>query len=213
MGVIVTLTRRLVFVEYKSSLEKPTASGTAKQARGVTTDAQKIVTDAAFNAIFLEHWGAIHRAVMRIVGDQAEAEDLALEAFWRLYQHFPHRAREFNFGGWLYRVATNLGLNALRARRRRERHELQAAGWGFEANADDAVANVAQAEERARVRAVLGAMDLRQAQLLLLRYSGMSYAELATALNLAPGSVGTLLARAEREFESRYLVHRHRDYE
>jgi RNA polymerase sigma-70 factor (ECF subfamily) len=42
--------------------------------------------------------------------------------------------------------------------------------------------------------------------LLVLRHSGLSYAEIAVALGLAPGSVGTLLARAETEFELRYTV-------
>jgi len=54
------------------------------------------------------------------------------------------------------------------------------------------------------VREVLAEMDQRQAQLLLLRHSGVSYREIAAALDMAPTSVGTLLARAEREFEKRY---------
>ncbi|PMP85558.1 MAG: RNA polymerase subunit sigma-24, partial [Roseiflexus castenholzii] len=56
------------------------------------------------------------------------------------------------------------------------------------------------AEERDQVRAALATMPQRQAHLLLLRHAGLSYAEVAAVLNLAPGSVGTLLARAERAF-------------
>ena len=59
-------------------------------------------------------------------------------------------------------------------------------------------------ERRERVRTVLGAMKPRDAELLLLRSSGMSYREVAQALGIQAGSVGTLLARAEREFERRY---------
>jgi RNA polymerase sigma-70 factor (ECF subfamily) len=47
-------------------------------------------------------------------------------------------------------------------------------------------------------------MKPRAAQLLILRHSGLSYADIAAALGVAPGSVGTLLARAEKEFERRY---------
>jgi RNA polymerase sigma-70 factor (ECF subfamily) len=47
-------------------------------------------------------------------------------------------------------------------------------------------------------------MKPRSASLLILRQSGMTYAEIADALDLAPGSIGTLLARAEREFEAHY---------
>jgi RNA polymerase sigma-70 factor (ECF subfamily) len=53
---------------------------------------------------------------------------------------------------------------------------------------------------------VLRQMKERDAQLLILRHSGLSYREIAAALDVAPGSVGTLLARAEAEFEQRYLL-------
>lgn len=158
--------------------------------------------DARFDTLFLEHWHATYRVLMRLVGDHAEAEDLALETFWRFYRRAPQG--EVSIGGWLYRVATNLGLNALRARKRRTQHELQASMWDIETKTIDPAQVVADEEERARVRQVLSEMDARQAQLLILRYSGMAYAELAQTLGVAPTSIGTLLARAEREFESRY---------
>lgn len=159
---------------------------------------------AQFDATFLEHWQPVYRALMRLVGDHAEAEDLALETFWQLYRRPPSNERAQNIGGWLYRVATNLGLNALRARQRRERHEFAAGRWEIERHSADALASVVADEERQRVREVLSRMDTRQAQLLLLRYSGMAYKELADALDVSANSIGTLLVRAEREFEKRY---------
>jgi RNA polymerase sigma-70 factor (ECF subfamily) len=47
-------------------------------------------------------------------------------------------------------------------------------------------------------------MRPRAAQVLVLRHSGLSYAEIAAAMNVAVGSVGTLLARAEKAFERHY---------
>jgi RNA polymerase sigma-70 factor (ECF subfamily) len=47
-------------------------------------------------------------------------------------------------------------------------------------------------------------MRPREAQLLILRHSGLAYKEIAAALGVAPGSIGTLLARAEKEFERLY---------
>ncbi|MBM3131134.1 MAG: sigma-70 family RNA polymerase sigma factor [Chloroflexi bacterium] len=183
--------------------EDQTTIVTTNKARAIPNEAQQAnSTTAQFDATFLEHWTPICRVLVRLVDDHAEAQDLALETFWRLYEHAPRD--QSNLGGWLYRVATNLGLNALRARKRRQRHELDAGRWEIETRVSDPAQIVAAEEERARVRVVLATMDARQAQLLTLRYSGLSYAELAAALNIAPASVGTLLARAEREFESRY---------
>lgn len=65
-----------------------------------------------------------------------------------------------------------------------------------------------QTEERARVRQALGALKTDQVALILLRAEGLSYAELAAALRLKQGSVGTLLARAEEAFRKEY-VHRY----
>ena len=102
-------------------------------------------------------------------------------------------------------MASNLGLNAIRARKRRARYELEAGNQALERQTEtDPEDAVSAAEEQARVRAALAQMDERQARLLLLRYSGLDYRELAAALGVAPGSIGNLLLRAEREFESKY---------
>ncbi len=58
--------------------------------------------------------------------------------------------------------------------------------------------------EQERVREVLQSIKPRSARILLLRYSGLSYAEIASALDIASGSVGALLARAEKEFENAF---------
>ena len=158
-----------------------------------------------FEAIFLEHWPRVYGVLLRLVGDYAEAEDLALETFWRLYDRPPQDESSLNVGGWLYRVATNLGLNAIRAWKRRERYEMEAGLWDAGANADvDPERAVSDAEDRRRARLVLRDMDQRPAQLLILRHSGLSYRELAAALGVSENSIGTLLIRAEREFERRY---------
>jgi RNA polymerase sigma-70 factor (ECF subfamily) len=158
-----------------------------------------------FEAIFLEHWPHVYGVLLRLVGDHAEAEDLALETFWRLYDRPPGAQAQLNLGGWLYRVATNLGLNAIRSWKRREGYEIEAGRGEAEENSKgDPEAAAAQAEDRRRARLVLRDMDQRQAQLLILRHSGLAYKDLATALGLSVNSIGTLLLRAEREFEKRY---------
>ena len=60
-------------------------------------------------------------------------------------------------------------------------------------------------EEQRQVRAVLSALAWRQAALLLLRSEGLSYAEVAAALNMNPASVGTLLIRAQHAFRKEFV--------
>ncbi len=157
-----------------------------------------------FEALFRQHWGRISRVLACLVGDPDEAQDLSLEAFWRLYRRPPTHACEV--GGWLYRVATNLGYNWLRARRRRIQYEAEA-GRDFLTESTPPGPDEAQetAALRARVQTVLAELSEREAQILTLRYSGLSYAEVAAALGVAPGSVGTLLARAEAAFEQAWV--------
>ena len=159
---------------------------------------------AAFEDLFLQHWDRVYGVLFRLTGDRAEAEDLALETFLRLWQRPP--AQDQTLAGWLYRVATNLGYNALRSAGRRSRHELDA---GLEALAENAgspnpAKEAERSEDRLRVQQILQQMQSRQAQLLILHHSGLSYQEIAETLNLAPASVGTLLVRAEKEFVRLY---------
>jgi len=156
-----------------------------------------------FEATFTEHWARVYRLLRRLVGDPAEAEDLALETFLRLYRRTP--ADDFNTGGWLHKVATNLGLQSIRAWKRRERYELAAGKYALEEQEPDSPAEIlAQTEQRQRVRLALARLNERQAQLLILRHSGLAYKEIASLLDLAPASIGPLLVRAEREFERQY---------
>ena len=177
----------------------------------VTTDeinrdnARSQIDQTAFEAAFHQHWPKVYGVIFRLVGERAEAEDLALEAFWRLYRRAPRLIPDGNLGGWLYRVATNLGFNALRARRRRGAYEQQAGKWTLEDNAGlDPSLEAERNEERKQVRIALGRMKPRSARLLVLRHSGLSYAELAEVLKVAPSSIGTMLARAEEQFEEHY---------
>jgi RNA polymerase sigma-70 factor (ECF subfamily) len=69
---------------------------------------------------------------------------------------------------------------------------------------ESALEDLLSAERQARVREALAALKPRDAQLLLLRSGDLSYREIAAALGVAAGSVGTLLARAEAGFEREY---------
>ncbi|MEP6894946.1 MAG: sigma-70 family RNA polymerase sigma factor [Chloroflexota bacterium] len=160
---------------------------------------------AAFESLFYEYWAPIYRLLLRMVTDPSEAEDLALETFLRLYKHHPSPEAEFNTRGWLQRVASNLALQSIRSFKRREHYELNAGKDALEhAPQIHPPEIVAEKEDQRFVRQTLTHMNQRQAELLVMRYSGLAYKDIAKALNLSPTSIGPLLLRAEREFEKQY---------
>ena len=156
---------------------------------------------AAFETLFQRHYDRVYGILFRLVGERGEAEDLAQEAFLRLHAH-AHRRRvsDDNVSAWLYRVATNLGYNALRDRRRRWQRDVHL----VPSETGDVEAEAARREERRAVRAALARLNERQAQLLILRQMEFSYAECAAIVGVAPASVGALLARAARAFREAY---------
>jgi len=168
-------------------------------------------TSKEFETLFQEHWSRIFAVIFRIVGDPDEAEDLALETFLKLHgkigaigglKIIPIRS---SWHGWLYRVATNLGINALRARKRRERYELEAGRISMEtSHSQNPAVTVEREEQRQRVRQILSEMKPRSAKILILRHSGLSYTEIAAAVRVSPNSVGKLLSRAEKDFARIY---------
>ena len=167
---------------------------------------------ASFETLFYRHYDRVYGLLFRLVGSRGEAEDLSQEAFLKLYRHaFSKRplgknpfksGQEQNISAWLYRVAMNLGYDALRVRRRRQ--ERDTVLLPDPQGSPGAEREVERREEQTAVRAALARLTQRQVQLLLLRQMDFSYAECAAVCDVAPGSVGTLLARAARDFRAAY---------
>jgi RNA polymerase sigma-70 factor (ECF subfamily) len=162
---------------------------------------------ASFETLFYRHYDRVYGLLFRLVGNRVEAEDLTQEAFLKLYDHafgkrFAGRRREHNISAWLYRVATNLGYNLIRSRKRRwQRNVLLLPDPGGSPGADKETERL---EDKAAVQATLTRLPPRQAKLLLLRQMGLSYAECAEACGVAPSSIGTLLSRAAQSFRKAY---------
>lgn len=186
--------------------------GTAERALLALTahkQRQNIATPTAqdFDTLFSEHWERVYAVLFRLLGDHAAAEDLALEVFWRLYREPPQAAEGGKLIGWLYRVATNLGYNALRAAKRRDHYESEAGIANLEQRpVTDPAVEAERNFHREQVHNVFTEMKPRSVNLLVLRHSGFTYAEIADILGISPGSIGTLLARAEREFERKFIA-------
>ncbi len=154
--------------------------------------------------IFREHHARLVAMLARLSGDRPEAEDIAADVFCKLARRGALAGRESPLA-WVYRVAANAGLDALRSRARRRRREEAAGVETLRLAAPaDALGGMLAEERRAAVRAVLGELKPRDARLLLLRSGGMAYREISAVMGVSLGSVGTLLARAEANFERRF---------
>lgn len=159
-------------------------------------------TDTALDieALFRARFDRVARVIARVVRDPARAEELAVEAFVRLWRtpktHTPHAE------AWLYRTAVRLGLDELRRQSRRNKYENLLAVIQRIPTPEQIHMAV---EEQDRVRAVLASLPERQAALLVLRSHDLSYGELAAALEIHPASLGTLLARGQKSFRKEYV--------
>jgi RNA polymerase sigma-70 factor, ECF subfamily len=162
------------------------------------------ISDGEFEAVFRGHYNGVYRLLYRALGSRDEAEDLAQEVFLRFYRGGLAADRPHNVRAWLYQVALNLARNARRGDARRGGREARVGNEGLVQPAEDPAEATLRGQERATVRRALAELPERQASLLLLRHSGLSYREIADALGLAPTSVGTLLARAEAAFARVY---------
>ena len=160
--------------------------------------------EAAFDAVFREHYPRVAGMLARLTGDRGQAEEIAADVFCKLSGRPGTLRNRDQWMPWLYRVATNAGLDALRSNARRKRREQFAGTQGLHAEGTNALDGMLLEERCGRVRDVLGSLKPREAQMLLLRANGLAYRELAETLGIQPGSVGTLLARAEAEFERRF---------
>jgi RNA polymerase sigma-70 factor (ECF subfamily) len=156
-----------------------------------------------FDVLFRAHYPRVVGMLGRLMGDRSQAEEIAADAFCKLARE-PAMGDGDGLIAWVYRVAMNAGLDAVRSNTRRKRRE-EVAGAGTPQVAAPAALDQLFREERcARVQDVLAALKPRDAQLLLLRANGLANRELAQTLAIQASSVGTLLARAEVEFERRY---------
>jgi RNA polymerase sigma-70 factor (ECF subfamily) len=158
-----------------------------------------------FEALFQEHYPRITCMLARLTGDRGQSEEIAADVFCKLSRHGALMQGKRELTAWVYRVATNAGLDALRSNSRRRRREQEAGVEALRtASAGGALEGMLREERCARVRTVLGRLKPREAQLLLLRANGLAYREVAESLGIPPGSVGTMLARAEAEFERKF---------
>jgi len=165
---------------------------------GTNLDARRMTgarsDDAAFESLFKAEYARVVGIANRVLADPHEAEDVAQDVFVDF--HRLHSATAQYAPAWLHRAAAHTSLNRLRGARRRQKREVAQALEEGERTLDPQK-QLEVVEDRRRVREALGRMAPKPAAALAMRASGLSYAEVAQALGVGTGQVGTLLRRAE----------------
>jgi RNA polymerase sigma factor (sigma-70 family) len=154
------------------------------------------ITSTGFDRLFFEEYARVAAIANRILGDPAMAEDVAQDVFLDLHSRFGDDPGA-KAPAWLHTAAVHTALNAIRSRRRRTVREERSV---TPPPVEDPQVAVEIAETRRAIRESLARMPRRHATVLALRYSGLSYAEIATALGIGVNGVGTRLRRAEARF-------------
>lgn len=151
--------------------------------------------------LFEGHHMEVYAYLYHMVGDRQWAQDLTQEAFLNVFKARRSLPRIHNPRAWLYRIATNCALNALKRRRRFAWLPWQAADSHTRGQPD--LAENALRSNMVQVALAALSPDLR-APLLLYAHYGLSVAEVAEVLHVSEGAVKTRLYRARKQFRQVY---------
>jgi len=166
----------------------------------------------SFDVLLCRHRQPLISYFCRMVRDPSLAEDLAQEVFLRVYQARERYQPDARFTTWLYRIATNLALNAIRDRRG---VEAASAAQDSDGDADPAVAHLADGRPTAEQRLILSDRErtIRQAvealpenqraAVILHKYQEVDYRQIAQILGVSESAVKSLLFRAYEALRQR----------
>lgn len=172
----------------------------------------------AFAKLVASNESKVFAMIFRLVGDHAQAEDLTQEVFLRVFRTAKRYRPMAKFSTWLYRIAANVALNAIRAARKRKVAGLEIPegddgdSWHRDVRDDHGRAPQSQLDAEELAEKLTAAInDLPENQriaITLNKYEHMSYQEIASILDCSSMAVKSLLARARcnlRDSLIRYL--------
>lgn len=163
---------------------------------------------AAFEALVDKHQKRLVMVLEHLVGNRAQAEDLAQDVFLRVYRARERYTPTAKFSTWLYTITHNVASNSLRKSSRRKEVNVASSPSGLmqvrplDSMAKDKSrlmpARLADQKEMAQVISdAIHSLGTRQRMAMLLsKYEGLSYQEIADAMELTPQAVKSLLSRA-----------------
>jgi RNA polymerase sigma-70 factor (ECF subfamily) len=149
----------------------------------------------AFDELVREHGPAVYRVAYRLLGDRADAEDAAQDAFLQAWRSLRNFRADSAFSTWMYRIATNRCLDELR--RRRETEPLDEEGPSQHPGPEQVV--VARSEFEILRQAIDTLSVAQRAALILREFEGLSYEEIAQILDISVSAVKSRIHRARIE--------------
>jgi RNA polymerase sigma-70 factor (ECF subfamily) len=154
----------------------------------------------AFGELIRRHQDFVYGAVLRVVKNPTLAEDISQDCFLRAYRALPDFRGDSQVRSWLYRIATNLALNAVTRRREYPTDVMPEAVTG----ADSGPERYAETQElsEALERAIKQLPEDLQTPLVLREMRHMSYEDIAGELELPLNTVRTRIFRARRALQS-----------
>jgi RNA polymerase sigma factor (sigma-70 family) len=159
-------------------------------------------TDLSFDEAFTLHHRVVFATARAVLRDSTLAEEVTQEVFLKLYRNFGCSApRGRLLRPWLLRVTLNEARNTIRGKNRSLARDT------VYQRASDRSAPQAEYEQRQELKAARRALDKIKEPMrscLLLRHQGLSYREIAQTLSLKENYVGSMIARARKEFARSY---------
>jgi RNA polymerase sigma-70 factor (ECF subfamily) len=184
------------------------------------TDEKKLVrlaaqgSQEAFGQLVSTYEKQVYNLALRMVGNREDAADLTQEAFLRVWRGLDNYKADAAFSTWLYRLTSNVCIDFLRREKRRKTVSLtfldEDHDEAVELSIPDPAAGPEQlaieTESRETMAAAMDALDVEFRQILTMRViNGLSYDEIADALELKPGTVKSRLSRAREKLRKQVL--------
>jgi len=166
----------------------------------------------AFEILVNRHQTSVLSLIYRFIGDRTRAKDLAQEVFLRVWQSARSYEPKAKFTTWIYRITANLCLNELKSSRRKKWLQFLRFGDNLENTVEETLVDdtpspedLLLAKERSRqITDTLQSLPENQRMVLILkRYDGLSYHEIARVLGCSVSAVESLLVRAKRTLQEK----------
>lgn len=167
---------------------------------------------SAFEALLDKYHAPIINFIYRFIGDEQESEDLAQEVFLRIYRCASNYTPQAKFSTWIYRIAKNLTLNELRRKKIQKTSSLEGMIQTEEGElkkqfSDDKPSSLQELERQDLIDIVRKAIDSlppnQKTAVILSKYEGLSYEEIAKVIGCSVSAVKSLLSRARDALKKR----------